>query len=85
MFLLIPCSFVATVHLKLEVVIPIAIIKQALFRVKLTSCVFLKNVSGDSAFLLAVDKSNRVAIRILSTMPSVLQVGDTDGRTPFHR
>jgi ankyrin repeat protein len=45
----------------------------------------LKNLSGDTALLLAVDKSNTHLIPNLLNMPSLLHVRDSEDRTPFHR
>jgi hypothetical protein len=80
MFPFICCSSNATVDLKLEVDIVITIL-----RVKLASCVIVKSLSGYSAFLLVVDKSNKVLIRILLTMPPLLHVWNAEGRATFHR
>ncbi|KAI1019297.1 hypothetical protein LB503_009209 [Fusarium chuoi] len=45
----------------------------------------VKNVSGDTALLLAVDKANEVAISKLLTIPALLHIRDREGRTPLHR
>ncbi|KAG8671036.1 hypothetical protein FPOAC2_04349 [Fusarium poae] len=45
----------------------------------------LKNTSGDTALLLAVDKSNTTVLRVLLNTPSLVYVRDEGGRTPLHR
>ncbi|KAF4345567.1 e3 ubiquitin ligase HACE1 [Fusarium beomiforme] len=45
----------------------------------------LKNASGDTALMLAIDKSNTAVISSLLTIPSLLHVRDREGHTPLHR
>jgi ankyrin repeat protein len=45
----------------------------------------LKNASGDTALLLAVDKDNEVVISGLLEIPALLHIRDREGRTPLHR
>ncbi|KAF5538018.1 e3 ubiquitin ligase HACE1 [Fusarium phyllophilum] len=45
----------------------------------------VKNASGDTALLLAVDKDNVVAISSLLNIPALLHIRDREGRTPLHR
>ncbi|KAF4333086.1 e3 ubiquitin ligase HACE1 [Fusarium beomiforme] len=45
----------------------------------------VKNASGDTSLLLAVDRANTTLISSLLTIPSLLHIRDREGRTPLHR